>query len=220
MTRTDDVHVKILHQPPSYTLLVTLLIVLCTPLPAETGNNQISQRPLFHFTAASPAPIIEFNLVHHMLTQQDPIPLLRIYGDGRVHVHIPAYMKRAGDYQMHLSGGQLDDLLLQLANKGIMDFDPAAVELQKHQLATARRAAGEELRHISDATDTLITVKLAQYQRNATGPLISGFNKQFRWRNLEFDAKNLPGSAALGNAADAQTILRGLCAHPALQKMP
>ena len=75
--------------------------------------------------AIADEPVIEYNLVHGMLAQPDPVPLLRVYGDGRVHVHFPAYMKRAGDYELLLNQVELDELLRQLDDNGIMSFDKA-----------------------------------------------------------------------------------------------
>lgn len=208
-----------IKHPSAAIILVTL--VLCTILPAHAANNQApGLQPVFHFSATPGEPVIEYNVVHHMLAQQDPVPLLRVYGDGRVHVHFPAYMKRAGDYEMYMNRVQLNDLLRQLADNGIMDFDPAAAKQEKQQLEAARRAASGALFHASDASDSHINIKLGQYQRSAASPRISGFSRQFRWRNLEFDTKNIPESVVIRKAANAEAILRMLCAHPALQKLP
>ncbi|NNJ93769.1 MAG: hypothetical protein HKP57_03385 [Halobacteria archaeon] len=210
-----------LLQPSAPPFLVSLLLVLCVALPVHAADKQSpGPQPVLQFSAASTEPVIEYNLVHHLLAQQDPVPLLRVYGDGRVHVHFPAYMKRAGDYEMVISRVQLNDLLRQLTDDGVMDFDPATVKQEKQQLEAARRAATGELFHISDATDTYITVKLAQYQRSLASPRISDFSKQFRWRNLNSDAHRYPQSTRLTRAANAAAILRTVCEHPALRKLP
>ncbi len=210
-----------IKHPSAALVLVTLVAALCTVLPAHAENNQApGLRPVFQYSASSSEPVIEYNVVNHMLAQQDPVPLLRIYGNGRVHVHIPAYMKRAGDYELTMSSVELNELLRQLADDGILDFDPAAAKQEKQQLKAARRAASGELFHASDASDSHINIKLAQYQRSAASPRISSFSRQFRWRNLEFDAKNIPESVVIRKAANAEAILRMLCAHPALQKLP
>jgi hypothetical protein len=195
--------------------------VLCTFLPAQAANNPpAGLQPVFQVPATSTEPVIEYNVVHHLLAQPDPVPLLRVYGDGRVHVHFPAYMKRAGDYELYISRTQLNDLLRQLADDGILDFDPAAVKQEKQQLEAARRAASGELFHRSDASDTHIIIKLAQYQRSAASPRINGLSRQFRWRNLYADARRYPQSTSLSRAANATAILQALCAHPGLQKLP
>jgi hypothetical protein len=210
-----------IKHPSTAMILVTLVLALCTAVPAHAETNQTpGLQPVFLFPATPGEPVIEYNVVHHMLAEQDPVPLLRVYGNGRVHVHFPAYMKRAGDYEMYLNRVQLNDLLRQLADDGIMDFDYAAAKQEKQQLEAARRAASGELFHVSDASDTHINIKLAQYQRSAASPRISGFSRQFRWRNLNTDAHRYPQSASIARAANAAAILHALCAHPALQKLP
>jgi hypothetical protein len=177
-------------------------------------------QPIFDFEATDDIPVIEYTLDQHMLAQRDPTPLLRVYGSGRVRVHFPVYMKKAGDYEMQLSHAELNALLRMLADKSVMDFDAAAIGQERQQLETARRAATGEFFHVSDATDTVINIKLNQYQRTASSPRINAFSKQFRWRNLEHDAKRFPQAVRFTNAADASAALRALCEHPALQKRP
>ena len=201
--------------------LITLLLVLGIALPVPVaGNPPPAARPVFQYSTTATEPVIEYHVVHHMLVQQDPIPLLRVYGNGRVQVHFPVYMKRAGDYEMQLSRARLNDLIRQLADDGILDFDPHAARLERQQLAAARQAASGELFHISDASDTHINVRLTHYQRNLASPRINGFVKQFHWRNLDQDARHYPESSRLSRAAGAATVLRNLCEHPALRKLP
>jgi hypothetical protein len=129
-------------------------------------------------------------------------------------------MKKAGDYEMQISRAELGELLRMLADKGVMDFDAAAVRQERRQLETAHRTATGEFFHVSDATDTVINIQLDQYQRTASSPRILGLNKQLRWRNLEHDARRFPQASRFTNAADASARLRALCDHPALQKRP
>lgn len=200
-------------------LFVAFSAFLAATVHAANGTPA-SLQPIFHFAAADDMPVIEYTLDHHMLAQRDPTPLLRVYGSGRVQVHFPVYMKKAGDYEMQLSRAELNALLRMLADKGVMDFDAAAIGQERQQLVSARRAATGELFHVSDATDTVINIKLKQYQRTASSPRINGFNKQLRWRNLEHDARRYPQAVRFTNAADASAALRALCEHPALQKLP
>ncbi len=200
-----------------------LLLAACAAYSLQAADNPLQTpglQPVFHFLANANEPVIEYNLVHGMIEQPDPAPLLRVYGNGRVHVHIPAYMKQGGDYELLLNQVELNDLLRQLDDHGIMKFDQAAVMQEKHQLESARRAATGEFSYISDDTDTVIKVRLDQYQRTPASQLINGFNRQFVWRNLKQDAIRYPASQAISRAATAATMLDELCAHPGLQKLP
>jgi hypothetical protein len=200
------------------------LLVACAVIPVQAADNaapaSAGLQPVFHYSATASEPIIEYNLVHGMLAQPDPVPLLRVYGNGRVHVHFPAYMKKTGDYEMNVSPVELNELIRLLADDGIMDFDPHAARQEKQQLEAARRAATGELFHVSDATDTVINVRLSQYQRAAASPRINQFHKRFRWRNLDIDARRYPESNRIMRAASAAANLRALCSHPGLQKLP
>ena len=101
-----------------------------------------------------------------------------------------------------------------------MDFDETAARQERTSLETTRRAMTRELFHVSDDTDTVINIRLDQYQRSANAPRVLGFRKQFRWRNLSSDAKLYPQSVRLTRAASATAGLLELCDHPALQKLP
>ena len=208
---------------PSLFLKILLLLATCAAYSLQAAGNMPQTpglQPVFHFSANAGEPVIEYNLVHGMIAQPDPVPLLRVYGDGRVHVHIPAYMKQAGDYELFFNQIELNELLRQLDDNGIMTFDKAAVMQERRQLETARFAATGELFYISDHTDTIINVRLNQYQRTPSSQRIHGFNKQFVWRNLKQDARRYPASQAITRAATAATILNELCTHPGLQKLP
>ena len=155
-----------------------------------------------------------------MLAAPDPQPLLRIYADGRVHVHYPAYMKRAGEYTMNLDATTLDSLVQQLADNGLMDFDAATTRQQTRQLEATRRAASGELYYRSDGSDTVIDIRLAEYRPAAGAAAIRPFRKQVRWRDLEQQARRYPQAVGLVRAAAAAASLRALCEHPALQRLP
>ena len=55
-----------------------------------------------------------------LLVDEDPGPSLKVYGDGRVEVHYPAYMKRAGDYRLRLSDSEMGALLRSLVRSGLL----------------------------------------------------------------------------------------------------
>lgn len=204
-----------------YLYILLLSACMITPAPGQDSIAQLKGlQPVFHFSASSAEPVIEYNLVHGMLASPDPVPLLRIYGDGRAHVHIPAYMKGAGDFELLLKPAELNNLLRQLADNGIVGFDHAAVMQEKHRLEASRRAATGEMFYISDATDTVINIRLEQYQRTQSSPRIVELNEHFSWRNLRQDARRFPASSPITRAAAAANMLNELCTHPGLQRLP
>ena len=200
--------------------LVTCLVLLS---PTAQGNDEATTAgtlPVFSYTVPTSEPVIEYSLKHHMLAEYDPVPLLRVYGDGRLLVHRPAYMKNAGDFVLQLQQDELEQLLRTHADKGVMDFDSAATKQEHHQLRAARRATTGQLFHVSDATDTNIRIRLDGFQRTAASKRMTGLDKQITWRNLEMDARNFPSSARLQDTAAAAAVLHNLINHPELVRQP
>jgi hypothetical protein len=171
---------------------------------AETSGNFL---PQFQFSADSDEPIITYTLTHHMLANPDPTPLLRVYGNGKVHAHYPGYMKNSGDYQLQLSRPELIELLHTLAQNGVLDFDHKSASLFKKQIDTQQRLVSGTMYHVSDTTETVIDIKLDTYQSNPSARRIENFSKRFTWNNLEQDAKRYTNSAAITRAsASAQKL--------------
>lgn len=200
---------------------VFLLAALTLPLSLPAQNPAgLQQQALIQYASTSALPVIEYTLVHNLLADNDPAPLLRVYGDGRVRVHRPVYMKNAGDFEMQLSPLELDDLLGSLAADGIVDFDAAAARRERQQGIAQQRDSTGVLYEISDVTDTLITVRLEAYRSHPAAPLISNLHKQLRWDNLEQDARRFSGNARLVRAAAGAQRLHTLTRHTALRRLP
>ena len=82
----------------------------------------------FSTDVAATEPVIHYQQNIHMLANIDDRPSLTVYGDGRVLVHFPVYMKRAGDYEMQLDETELVSLLQSLSANGVIDFDEKKVK--------------------------------------------------------------------------------------------
>jgi hypothetical protein len=80
--------------------------------------------PRFSFSrAAAAAPVLELGYSGGMIANRDPTPFVRVFGDGRVVVHYPRYMKKAGDYTTTLSQEELEDLLRPFAEGRLLTLD-------------------------------------------------------------------------------------------------
>lgn len=211
-----------LRSKPSRFLLIppllTLLLAITGVQAQGPGQAGAVGQPQFQFPAQAEVPVIEYRLVHHMLADQDPDPLLRIYGNGRVHAHFPAYMKKAGDYEYQLSGSELNALLRSLSQDGVIDFDHAAVKAERKQLKDQQRTAGE-LHYISDTTETVIDIRLDEYRRHPGATRIRNLNKRFKWNNLQHDKKRFPQSNAIKGAAAGANRIHTLLDRPGMQKI-
>ena len=203
----------------SHLLLVSLLFLLHGAATAENGKSAEKTHPAFKYSETAAEPVIEYNLVHDMLAEPDPTPLLRVYGNGRVHVHYPVYMKKAGDYELQLSKPELNALIRELANDGIIDFDKGKAIGRRNQLETEQRAATGMLYYISDTTETVIDIRLDEYQRSPSDNRISNLNKHFSWENLEQDAHRYKNHRSIQSAANGVKVLDNLMQHNAMRKI-
>jgi hypothetical protein len=166
---------------------------------------------LVHAKAAeAAAPMITYNRIIVELADQDPTPLIRIYPSGLAVVHIPSYMKRAGTYEAQLSQEELHELIKTMRLAGLPSFDTASSKATRDQLQ-AENARSGFLSAVSDDEITVIELALPSNQLDkvpdAGSALIT--RSKFRWKNLQFDAKQFD-IPALRAAADAETRLLGL----------
>jgi len=180
---------------------------------ADNEKPANSTHPAFKYSETATDPIIEYNLVHDMIAEPDPEPLLRVYGSGRVHVHYPAYMKKAGDYELQLSKQELKTLIRELADDGVIDFDRQAVKHQRDQLEKEQRSKKQESFSYSDESHTVINIRLDEYQKSPGAAKKQKINKQFSWPNLKQDARRFPGAREINDASRAAGKLESLKDH-------
>lgn len=201
-----------MKQPARFSRLL-LVSVFCI------GFGTAGAAPAFKYSETAPEPVIEYNLVHRMLAEQDPEPLLRIYGNGRVHVHYPAYMKKAGDYERQLSQPELRALLRDLATDGIIDFDLAKTKQQRKNLKAQQRTATGTVFYVSDSSDTVIDIRLDEYQKGPGTARARNLRKRFIWPDLKQDAQRFPQSREITNANNGAQRLESLLRHDDLVKI-
>jgi len=162
--------------------------------------------------------VLEYNHVHHMLAEQDLVPLLRIYENGLVRVHYPKYMQRAGDYQHSLSPDELVQLFVSLTADGLVDLDLEAAGAERDAVA-ARRRAGGELHHVSDVTETLILLRPGRVPGFSSGR-DSADLQTIRWPNVHSDARFYPGLAPVQSSAAAERRLQEIMDSAVLKGQP
>ena len=211
---------KLLQRSPMlrpYLLAAFVVSAVLLPLGshAAPGNDTL---PQFEYSANTSTPVIEYTLNHEMLAEPDAEPLLRVYGNGRVHVHVPVYMKNAGDYELQLNRNELDTLVSSLSRDGVIDFDHAATRENLRRLNAQRRATTGALWEVSDVTETVIEVNLDRYQRNPASTPVNGLKKRFSWKSLQMDAKRYPESTAIQGAAASARRLHAVIQHPDLKR--
>jgi len=219
------------------TLFMPLFLALCfsasvhsadavtvTVTAADKSNNRaagfkFSKKSSTDQTVAgiSAQPIVHYQQNIHMLSAVNDRPTFQVFGDGRVLVHYPVYMKMAGDYEMQLDEVELIDLLHSLSDNGVMDFDSDKHKAGKETEKQSLKAKGQYFA-ISDAVETIIEIRLDEYQKNNSTKTISNFYKKFKWENLEHDAKRFKKLKALEQSNASVSELKRMMKDPRLTK--
>ena len=192
-------------------LLFVFLIFNSAELFAQEIVESGEQSAGFSFSATSDAiePIVHYQQNIQMLSAMTDKASLSVFGDGRVLVHYPAYMKKAGDYEMRLDTAELKQLLHTLSNNGVLDFDEKKV---KAKVATDRKSLTEkgQFYAISDAAITVVDIKLDSYQKNKKSNKKINFHKQFKWKNIKHDADRYKNNKDITRANNSVKQLKGL----------
>jgi hypothetical protein len=162
----------------------------------------------FDYPADPEHLILSYHRVHDMIADADPTPLLRIYGDGRMHVHYPIYMQKAGDYELFLTQGEIQGLLASFEAKGLFTFDRRATLSRRQAAEAARKAASGEFFELSDNSHTVIQLHLTRYTTGEKS--FEDFAHLFSWANLAQEAKLYPQVVELGRVAEAEAELSAL----------
>jgi hypothetical protein len=186
--------------------LLGLLLVLLRAAPASAQTDTA----LFELPSNPQALVLRFSESYVSIADPDPGSSLEIHADGRVVVHYPPYMKRAGDYEMHLSAGALRSLVASQLARGVAEFDPVSARKRVREVALERgRAAGSERPELfvaADASISRIELRLRRYTA-AGRPSQVDLVKQISWKGLAAHARRYPEIPALEELARAQTEL-------------
>jgi hypothetical protein len=204
-------------------IIVCVIFLFSGPL--ATGVHA-QQGGSFMYSRNSDGVILQFSQEIGMLENTDPTPILTVYGDGRVNVHFPVFMKKAGDYRMQFTTQELSSLLTSMIEKGVMEFDVNTAKAMKKNAARQRREAAKsrgetpELLHHSDGETIVIEIHLDQYRPSGnSGPMRENVRKKISWHGLRRDAEQNPGIASLKGVADAARELEELVEHKDLKKI-
>lgn len=168
--------------------------------------------------------LISFREIFPEFADQDPTPLVRVYGDGRVVVFHPFYMKQAGQYEMTLSRAELEDLVLQLT-PALANFDPKDVKQQKKASDDLLLASASETNEVtvfvdSDAEISVFSVNVDAYlPAGTTGQLLVAPDLERSWRGLRFDARDYVGIEPIQRLMSAESAIRALTTRDELVRM-
>ncbi len=178
----------------------------------------------FSYHPDGESPVIRMDLDVGIRTQSQPTPFLRIFGDGLLLVHYPAYRQNAGNYRLQLGEDELRALLVSLSQKGLMTFEAPAVKDRKIAADRAERdravAEGRqvELTYRSDDTLTIIDLALDSYKPTGETTATPNFRKRISWYAVVWDARRYPDIEPLQDLAAAVAELLALASRTDLEK--
>ncbi len=201
-----------------------ILVLSAAALVGHTAAVVVSAQAPQAFQASENPGTVVIQLTQDVGVEGDDTPLLRIYGDGRVLVHFPVYMRRAGDYGLRLDSTELDGLLQTFVQGGLVDFSVERVREEIRQVRDARRRAALDtggrltLTTRSDEAVVVIDVRLERYT-GADGAVRQDVEARVSSAGLQFDAANLPGVASLQSLAAIERQLIALTSHPDLVRV-
>ena len=162
--------------------------------------------------------VVSYREVWGEFAQQDPTPLLRVFGDGRVLVHHPSYTRMAGDYVVWLQEAELESLLSSLLANGLATFEPGAVKSlkqAKEQGRLEKAAAAKQSTEIFVVADKPLSV----FELNLTAVGSGQLQRKISWSGLDSDVRQYPDIEPIQKLRAAEQMLRGLVARDDLSKI-
>ena len=155
---------------------------------------------------------------------RDEVPVLRIYGDGRVLVH----RMTLDDHEMYLSNQEIDIWLRYLYDLGVLTFDRDAVKQKIFEIGMIRAAEAEARGQtefpgpsgLSDAYPTVIEVRLKVFKPSGAGAQrVDDYTHRLNWMQPRFSAKDFPEVPELSDLAEATKALFDLTKRPDLVRV-
>lgn len=182
-----------------------LLLLLSAPEQLTSESRESKQ---FSYPVAGDFLVVERRSFVPLTPGTDG-PWTRIYGDGRVEVHRPSYMRDGGDYQAWLSLADVDALLTRMDEAGLMVFDIKAVK-KKHMEAERRKfETSGEVPVVSDAGTDRLTIRVKRYgSEYSSGQEV--FVKVISWNALPRVVEWYPKIEELVALNDVVTTIREL----------
>mgnify|MGYP000543981361 CR=1 FL=1 len=196
--------------------LIAIAITLTfSALVAAQGNSADKQK-VFEYSTDSETVILSYSETPDLLANPDPTPRIQVYGDGRVLVHYPNYMKRAGEYQLYLTPGELRQLLV--ATSDAVGFDARQAAQVRREERKAQFAATGIATERSDEDLERIEIRLNGFQRDAASSK-KAVNERVEWRGIRHDVRENPGVPGINGLGRARDALRELLERPDLEPL-
>lgn len=163
--------------------------------------------------------VLEYAQIYEALGVADEPSRLRLFGDGRVEVHVPRFLPRAGDYELYLAPSEVRSLLARLVEHGVLDFDAGRVRSLRDRARAARlEREGTEVYPVSE-TRMELEVRLVSYTPPG-GVAERNLWRRISWQGHETESRLYPEIAELAGLVAAEGELVELMERPELARMP
>jgi len=183
------------------------------------ATSVAAQPPAFDRSGAT--VVLRYQEIIGALAADDPGPSVEVFGDGRVVVRYPAYMKAAGVYTTQIALAEVEAMVAEVVDAGIADFNHDAVARELRQAQAARAAAaqprasqGTIVTYVSDPSTTVIEAHLQPEPGKRSSKKVAAA----RWTGLAGDAEKYPEVETLKDLAGAEQRLRALMQREDLRK--
>lgn len=177
-----------------FTLLLLGLLLL--PLNASAQDLAFDRSPT--------AVVVTYLERLDGLADADPGPSITVFGDGRVLIHTPRYMKGAGDREVRLSRSELDQLVRDLANDGILDMTQADLNPSEEAGGGGQASSASAPEYVSHPSTTEITLRAQTSGARRTT------SRRLQVHALDRRLRSEPSSQPLRSFARAEERLRAL----------
>ncbi len=161
-------------------------------------------------------PLLELSYRGGIIAHPDPTPFVRVYPDGRVLVHYPAYMKRAGDYSMQLNDEQLRELLASFSNEGVLMLEPEELSTMSREM----QAEMSEPQLDDHGVESVVRIRGESFTpQGSARPLMFNVDQTIRARNDLLRAAPRSNFDNLKNLATGIQGLEELARSDALEQI-
>jgi len=198
----------------------TILFYSGAAAPQNPPNDPSAFQPMFEYSKDASTVVVSYTHILGAIGDADKGPSLKIYGDGHMVVYYPPYMKKAGEYTLQLTQGDMNRLLWSLIAKKVLEFDAQTVRRSKLETDAATESSQPTFYSESDAPTTAIEIRLTRYTpAGSFAQEILNVNKKVSWTGLGSDARRYPAISAIQGLRAAEQELRALMKHQNLKKI-
>lgn len=195
---------------------LAVVFVLALACAREPGEPE-AVRGSFSYEPTAEEPLLQLSYSGGMIENPDPTPFIRVYPNGRVLVHYPAYMKKAGDYELELNESELAELMAAFADESILKLENE--ELMG--MAAQARSTEDDLR-VSNThqVSTILEIRADSFTREGEEePTLLMVDRILSTEDLAATAAALPEVRRLNDLSEGVRALESLADRDTLSRM-